>query len=81
MEHMPADAQNLAAYLKNIKILKIDLGYLKIKTNLFIRQFKGVFKKVVTMPIENEANLSHQSAYKIAIKNKFNANKRNLQKR
>ena len=44
--------------------------------NLFIKQLKGVFKKVVTMPIENEINsVSANELYKIATKNKFYAEK------
>ncbi len=76
--HATADAQNLAAYLKNIKIPKYGIWAMtkNKEPDLFIRQFKGVFKKVVTMPIENESNsVSSNALYKIAIKNKFNARK------
>ena len=46
--------------------------------DLFIKQFKGVFKKVVTMPIENEFNsVSSNELYKIAVKNKFKVEKSN----
>ena len=42
--------------------------------DLFIKQLKGIFKKIVTMPIENEINsVSAKELYKIAIKNKFNS--------
>ena len=36
--------------------------------DLFIKQFKGIFKKVVTMPIENEIqfHVSANELYKIA---------------
>ena len=44
--------------------------------NLFIKELKGVFKKIVTMPIENElSSVSANELYKIAIKNKFNSEK------
>ncbi len=40
--------------------------------NLFIKQFKGVFKKIITLPIENEnATLSKNALLKIATKNNF----------
>ena len=42
--------------------------------DLFIKQLKGLFKKIVTMPIENELNsVSAKQLYRIAIKNKFDA--------
>ena len=38
----------------------------------FIKQFKGVFKKIITVPIENEqASLSNKLLLKIAKKNNF----------
>ena len=44
--------------------------------DLFIKQLKGVFKKIVTMPIENEYNsVPACELYKIASKNKFIAEK------
>ena len=44
--------------------------------DLFIQQLKGVFKKVVTMPIENEKNsVPANDLYKVATKNKFKAEK------
>ena len=40
--------------------------------DLFIKEFKGIFKKIVTMPIENELNsVSADELYKISIKNKI----------
>ena len=76
--HATADAQNLASYLKNIKNPKYGIWAMTKNKDpdLFIKQLKGVFKKVVTMPIENELNsVSSNALYKIAIKNKFNANR------
>ncbi len=44
--------------------------------DLFIKQLKDVFKKIVTMPIENEPNsVSAFELYKVAIKNKFKVEK------
>ena len=44
--------------------------------DLFIKEFKGLFKKIVTMPIENEPNsVSAKELNKIATKNKFNSEK------
>ena len=40
------------------------------------KQLKGVFKKIVTMPIENEINsVSANELYKVATKNNFKAEK------
>ena len=42
---------------------------------LFIKQFKGILRKIVTMPIENEKNCMSAIALKnIAKKNQFNEN-------
>ena len=78
--HATADAQNLAAYLKNIKIPKYGIWAMSKnkEPDLFIKQLKGVFKKIVTMPIENEFNsVSSNELYKVAVKNKFNVEKSN----
>ena len=46
--------------------------------NLFIKQFKGVFKKIVTVPIENEkGSMSSKKLSQIALENKFNVEKSN----
>ena len=78
--HATADAKNLAAYLKNIKTPKYGVWAMtkNKEPDLFIKQLKGVFKKIVTMPIENEFNsVSANKLYKIAIKNKFKAERSN----
>ena len=78
--HATADAQNLAAYLKNIKIPKYGIWAMtkNKEPDLFIKQLKGVFKKIVTMPIENEFNsVSSNELYKVAVKNKFKVEKSN----
>ena len=76
--HATADAQNLASYLKKIKIPKYGIWAMTKNKDpdLFIKQLKGVFKKIITMPIDNEVNsVSAQELYKIATKNKFNVEK------
>ena len=76
--HATADAQNLAAYLKNIKIPKYGIWAMtkNKEPDLFIKQLKGVFKKIITMPIENEiSSVSAQELYKVATENKFNVEK------
>ena len=46
--------------------------------DLFIKQFKGIFKKIITMPIESEVNsMSATDLRVIAKKNQFNADKAN----
>ncbi len=78
--HATADAQNLAAYLKNLKIPKYGIWAMTKNKEpvLFIKQLKGVFKKIVTMPIENEpSSVSANELYKIAIKNKVKVEKSN----
>ena len=41
--------------------------------DLFIKQFKGIFKKIITTPIENEKNCMFAKDLKtIAQKNQFN---------
>ena len=76
--HAETDARNLANYLKNIKIPKYAVwGMMKNKeSDLFIKQFKGIFKKIITIPIENEKNcISAIDLKTIAKRNKFNADK------
>ena len=78
--HAIADAKNLAAYLKEIKIPKYGIWAMTKhkEPDLFIKQLKGVFKKIVTMPIENEFNsVPSNELYKVAVKNKFKVEKSN----
>ena len=72
--HATADAKNLAAYLKTIKTPKYGIWAMSKnkEPDLFIKQLKGIFEKIITMPIENEINsVSANELHKIAIKNKF----------
>ena len=78
--HAEADAKNLANYLKNIKVPKYAIwAMMKNKEpDLFIKQFKGIFKKIITIPIENEQNcMSAKDLETIAKKNQFNVSKAN----
>jgi len=78
--HAETDAKNLSSYLKNIKFPKYAIwAMMKNKEpDLFIKQFKGIFKKIVTIPIENEKNcMSAKDLEIIATKNQFNVDKAN----
>ena len=78
--HAEADAKNLANYLKNIKLPKYAVwAMMKNKEpDLFIKQFKGIFKKIITIPIEYEPNcMSAKDLKAIAKKNQFNVDKAN----
>jgi dihydrofolate synthase/folylpolyglutamate synthase len=78
--HAETDAKNLANYLKLITLPKYGIwAMMKNKEpNLFIRQFKGTFKKIITMPIDNEqGSMSSKELNQIALKNKFNTDKAN----
>ena len=78
--HAEADAKNLANYLRNIKIpIYAVWAMMKNKEpDLFIKQFKGILKRIVTMPIKNEKNcMSAKDLETIAKKNQYNVNKAN----
>ena len=78
--HAVADAKNLAAYLKTTKLTKYGIWAMSKnkEPDLFIKQLKGIFKKIVTVPIENEpSSVSANELYKVAIKNKFKVEKSN----
>ena len=72
--HAEADAKNLANYLKSIALPKYGIwAMMKNKEpNLFIKQFKGIFRKIITVPIKNEqGSMSSRELCQIALKNKF----------
>ena len=78
--HAEADAKNLANYLRNIKVPKYAvLAMMKNKEpDLFIKQFKGIFKKIITIPIENEQNcMSSKDLKSICKRNQFNVDEAN----
>jgi dihydrofolate synthase/folylpolyglutamate synthase len=73
--HAEADAINMSRYLKKIKDPKYAIwAMMKNKEpDLFIKQFKGIFKKIITISIENEKNcVSAKDLKSIAKKNHFN---------
>ena len=72
--HAETDAKNLASYLRNIKQPKYAIwSMMKNKEpDSFIKQFKGLFEKIITIPIENEKNCMPAKDLKsIAQKNYF----------
>ena len=76
--HATTDAKNLASYLKTIKLPKYGIWAMtkNKEPDLFIKQLTGLFKKIITMPIENQKNsVSAGELHKIAIRNKFNSEK------
>ena len=78
--HAEADAKNLANYLKTIKLPKYGIwAMMKNKEpNQFIKHFKGIFEKIITIPIENEqSSMPSKVLYQIALKNKLNVEKAN----
>jgi dihydrofolate synthase / folylpolyglutamate synthase len=78
--HAETDAKNLVNYLKLIRVPKYGIwAMMKNKEpDIFIKQFKNTFKKIITVPIENEqASMSAKELSLIALKNKFNVEKAN----
>ena len=78
--HAEADAKNLANFLRNIKTPQYAIwAMMKNKEpDLFIKQFKGIFKKIITMPIKSEKNsMTAMDLKVIAKKNGFNVDNAN----
>ena len=76
--HAETDAKNLFNYLKTVKVPIYGIwAMMKNKEpDLFIKQFKNLFKKIITTPIENEkGTMSTNKLYQIALKNKLAADK------
>jgi len=74
--HSETSAKNLANYLRTLKVPIYGIWAMtKNKDpNRFIKQFNGIFKKIITIPIENEsAALSNKLLLKIAKKNNYNS--------
>ncbi len=72
--HSETSAKNLANYLKTLSTPIYGIwGMTKNKNpDSFIKEFKGLFKKIVTIPIENEqASVSNKLLFKIAQRNSF----------
>jgi dihydrofolate synthase/folylpolyglutamate synthase len=78
--HAETDAKNLVDYLKSIMVTKYGIwAMMKNKEpDIFIKQFKDTFKKIITVPIENEqGSMTAKELSFIALKNKFNVEKAN----
>ena len=74
--HSEVSGKNLANYLKTLKVPIYGIWAMTKNKNpiRFIKQFKGIFRKIITIPIENEsASLSNQLLFKIAKKNNYNS--------
>ena len=72
--HSETSAKNLSNYLKTLKVPIYGIWAMTKNKDpdKFIKQFKGIFKKIITIPIENEtATLSNQLLFKIAKKNSY----------
>ena len=70
--HSETSGKNLANYLKTLKVPIFGIWAMTKNKDpeRFIKQFKGIFKKIITIPIENEsAALSNQLLFRIAKKN------------
>ncbi len=76
--HAETDAKNLSNYLKSLKVPRYGIwSMMKNKDpDLFIKQFRDVFKKIITIPIENEKKtMNNNKLYQIALKHKLIADK------
>ena len=74
--HSEIAAYNLAKFLKSIKEPKYAIwGMIKNKEpDLIIKKFKGLFKKIITVPIDGEKNyISNKILMNIAKQNNFHA--------
>ncbi len=73
--HSETSAKNLANYLKTLKVPIYGIWAMtkNKEPHKFIKQFRGIFKKIITIPIENEsAALSNKILFRIAKKNNNN---------
>ena len=78
--HSEVSATNLANYLRTLKVPIFGIWSMTKNKDpdKFIKQFKGIFKKIITIPIENEsASLSNRILFKIAKKNGYVVEKSN----
>jgi dihydrofolate synthase / folylpolyglutamate synthase len=78
--HSETSAINLAEYLKTIKIPIYGIWGMTInkEPEKFIKKFEGIFKKIITIPIEGEtSSFSNKILFKIAKKNNYVAENSN----
>ena len=74
--HSETSAKNLANYLRTLKFPVYGIWAMTKNKNpdKFIKQFKGIFKKIITIPIENEsAALSNKLLFQIAKNNNYSS--------
>ena len=74
--HSEVSGKNLFNYLKTLKLPIYGIwGMTKNKDpHIFLKQFKGLFKKIVTVPIQSEStSLSNKLLLEIAKKNNYEA--------
>ena len=74
--HAPADAKNLYDYLKKLKLPKYGVWSMtkNKEPDLFIKELKNIFRKIFTVPIDNESSsVTASELNRIAIKNKINS--------
>ena len=74
--HSETSAKNLANYLKTIKLPIYGVWSMTKNKDpdKFIKQFKGLFRKIFIIPIENEtASLSNKILFKIAKRNNYHS--------
>ena len=72
--HSEVSAKNLSNYLKTLKVPIFGIWSMTKNKDpdKFIKQFKGIFKKIITIPIENEsASLSNKILFRIAQRNNY----------
>ncbi len=72
----PADSRNLYHYLLTVKLPKYGIWAMTKNKDpdLFIKEFKNIFKKIITVPIENdESSVTAEELNNIALKNKINS--------
>ena len=72
--HSEISAKNLADYLRTIKIPVYGIWGMKKnkEPDKFIKKFKGIFKKIITIPIENDSScLSNKLLFKISKNNNY----------
>ena len=74
--HSEASALNFVSYLKTLNVPLYGIWSMtkNKEPSKFISKFAGLFKKIITVPIEKEnSSLSNKLLFEIAKKNKFNA--------
>ena len=71
--HAPTDALNLYKYLKTIRLPLYGVWAMSKnkEPDEFIKNLKGIFKKIVTIPIKDEKSVSAKELNKIANNNKI----------